>query len=74
MPLPNTSISNDEVLAALRQAVDQAGSQRTYATSIGISQAYLADVLQGRRSAGDKILGAMGLRKITLIAAAEDVR
>jgi len=72
--LPATTISNDEVLAALRQAVDRAGSQRTYASSIGISQPYLGDVLAGRRAAGDKILGALGLRRVVLIAAKEDCR
>jgi hypothetical protein len=72
--LPATAISNEEVLAALRQAVSDAGSQRTYATTIGVSQSYLGDVLARRRAAGEKILGALGLRRVVLIAAAEDVR
>lgn len=74
MPLPNTTIAPAEVRAALQQAVDQVGSQRTYASSIGISQAYLADVLNSRRAAGDKILAALGLRRIAVVVALEDVR
>ena len=74
MPLPNTTLSTDEVLSALRQAVAAAGSQRTYATSIGISQAYLGDVLAGRRAAGDRILAALGLKRISVIANVEDLR
>lgn len=72
--LPATAISTVEVLAALREAVDQAGSQRTYAQGIGVSQAYLGDVLHGRRAVGDKILAALGMTRITLIVAAEDLR
>jgi DNA-binding transcriptional regulator YdaS (Cro superfamily) len=74
MPLPNTTISPGEVLLALREAIAATGSQRTYASSIGVSQAYLGDVLHGRRAAGDKILAAIGLRRITLVVAQEDVR
>lgn len=74
MPLPNTTIAPAEVRAALQQAVDQVGSQRTYASSIGISQAYLADVLNSRRAAGDKILAVLGLRRVAVVVALEDVR
>lgn len=70
--MPATTLSTDEVIAALREAITAAGSQRTYAASIGISQPYLGDVLAGRRAAGDKILAALGLRRITVIAAVED--
>lgn len=62
------------VLAALREAVDAAGSQRTYAARIGVSQAYLGDVLHGRRSAGERVLSALGLRRITIIAHMEDIK
>lgn len=70
--LPATAISPAEVLATLRVAVDKAGSQRTYAAKAGIRQAYLCDVLHGRRAAGDKILGVLGLKRVTVIAAVED--
>ncbi len=51
------------VYARLRAAVKQAGDQQTYARQIGISPAYLSDVLNARREPGDSILSALGLRK-----------
>jgi len=72
--MPATTLSTDEVLAALREAVDAAGSQRTYAKGIGVSQAYLGDVLHGRRHPGERVLSALGLRRITIIAHVEDIR
>lgn len=74
MTIPAATLTNAEVLAALREAVDAAGSQRTYAASIGVSQAYLGDVLHGRRHPGERVLSALGLRRITVIAALEDIR
>ena len=72
--MPATTLTTAEVLAALREAVDAAGSQRTYASSIGVSQAYLGDVLHGRRAAGDRVLAALGMRRITIIAHMEDIK
>lgn len=74
MSLPATTLSNDEVLQALRDAVSAAGSQRTYATRIGVSQAYLGDVLHGRRHPSERVLSALGLRRIVVIAALEDIK
>lgn len=65
--MPATILSNSEVLAALREAVTTAGSQRTYASRIGVSQAYLGDVLHGRRHPGDRVLSALGLKRIVII-------
>ena len=72
--MPATTLTNTEVLDTLREAVSAAGSQRTYASSIGVSQAYLGDVLHGRRSPGERVLSALGLKKITVIAHVEDIR
>ncbi len=65
--MPATTLSNAEVLQALREAVSASGSQRTYATRIGVSQAYLGDVLHGRRSPGERVLSALGLKRIVII-------
>lgn len=74
MTIPAATLTNAEVLAALREAVSAAGSQRTYASQIGVSQAYLGDVLHGRRAAGERVLSALGLKRITVIAHVEDIR
>jgi len=72
--LPSTSLSMPDVLCALSAAVDAAGSQRAYARSIGVSQAYVGDILAGNRQPGDRVLAALGLRRITIIAAEEDIK
>lgn len=65
--LPETALDLDEVMSALRDAVAAAGSQRAAADRMGVSQAYLADVLHGRRAIGGRVLDALGLERVTLI-------
>lgn len=52
----------DDVREKLRKAVD--GNASAWARPLGISQAYVSDVLAGRREPGDKILQALGLEKV----------
>jgi len=47
----------DELRARLKTA-----SQRQVARDLGISSAYLSDVLANKRGVGDKILKALGMR------------
>lgn len=72
--LPSTSLSSGEILDALRQAIGTAGSAKAFAEEAGLSAAYVGDVLHGRREPADRILAALGLKRITVIAAVEDVR
>lgn len=53
-----------KVTALLRKQVK--GNQSAWARQHGISAAYVADVLSGRRLPGDKITNAMGLEKALL--------
>lgn len=39
-------------------------SQQEFANQIGVSLSYLNDVLHGRREPGEKILSAIGVRKV----------
>lgn len=71
MTLPETALTNQAALEALRDAVAEAGSQRAAAARIGVSQAYLGDVLAGRRALGSRILSAIGLRRVVLIVPAK---
>jgi len=49
----------------LRRRVRQAGqTQQTVARDLGISAAYLSDVLSGRREPGQKLLTALGLVRV----------
>lgn len=53
-----------DVLAALRDRVAAAGSQRAWARACNISAPYVSDVLNGRRQPGPAILRALGLEAI----------
>lgn len=39
-------------------------SQKDLADQLGVSPAYLSDVINGRREAGAKLLAALGLEKV----------
>lgn len=45
----------------LRRATDEAGGQKAFASQHGVSQAYISDVLRGRREPGPAILNTLGL-------------
>lgn len=71
--MPATTLSPSEVAEALREAIAESGlSQRAYARRLGVSQPYINDVLLGHRSASERVLSALGLRRIVVIAAKED--
>jgi transcriptional regulator with XRE-family HTH domain len=46
----------------LHWLIGQAGSQKALAKNLGISAAYLSDVLHFRREPGKKLLDAIGIR------------
>jgi transcriptional regulator with XRE-family HTH domain len=58
----SASVNRQAVLARLRKDVDRAGSQKALAAEIGISPAYLSDVLKENRVPGPSILRFYGLR------------
>lgn len=51
---------------ALKRAVEDAGSQNALARKIGVSQAYLSQVLSGARPPSDTLLGALGLKRVVV--------
>lgn len=58
-------LTEEEFLSLIRDDVQAEGSQKALAKKMGVSAAYLSDVLGGRRSAGDKILRRYRLRVVT---------
>lgn len=58
-----TAIPLISVYGEMRRRIRAAGSQKAWAQAIGVSEAYLSDVLNGRRDPGESILGPLGLRK-----------
>ncbi len=52
-------------LRELRALIATHGSQLSVARELGVSAAYLNDILQGRRAAGPKVLKKLGLKRVT---------
>lgn len=60
-----TAFTDDEgIRSLLREACDEAGSQKAWAESHGLSGSYVTDVLQGRRDPGQSILEALGYERL----------
>lgn len=57
-------ITEIQVQQMLRMEIALCGSAGKWALKKDVSSAYISDVLRGRRDPGDKILRALGLRKI----------
>lgn len=53
------------VTSKLISEVERAGNQARWCIENDVSNAYLSDVLKGRREPGEKILAALGLERIT---------
>lgn len=56
-------LTRDAVLVLLRQACVDAGGQSAWAARVGISGAYVCEVLRGRRTLSDRVLRGLGLQK-----------
>ena len=65
-------LTQEEFLGLIRDDVDAEGSQKALAARLDVSEAYLSDVLRGRRSAGNKILSRYNLRAVTTYEPAEE--
>ena len=53
-------------LDRLKAGLRKAGTQRAYAAQLGISLAYLNDVLHGRRQVSERLAGKLGLVRETI--------
>lgn len=63
-----------QVQTMLAAACSEAGSQKAWAKRHGISNSYVNNVLRGWRGPGDDILGALGLQRVVIRAAASEGR
>lgn len=63
-----------DVLAVLERRKEKAGSWRALARELGVSAAYMSDVVRGNREPGDSILRPLGLRKVVKIERTYEVR
>jgi hypothetical protein len=53
-----------DVYGLLRERIAAAGSQRAYATRVGISPQFLSDVLMARSEPSAAILADLGLQRV----------
>lgn len=51
---------------ALSTYIEKAGSQKAAAKRLGVSPTYLSDIKKGRRDPGDKILTALGFKRVVI--------
>lgn len=59
-------MTHEKFIQLLIKEVKNAGSQRALAEKLGVSPAYLGDVLHGRREPGRSILEPLGFRRVVL--------
>jgi hypothetical protein len=55
---------DDEFIVMLKERVLKLGTQSAFAAKVGVSAAFLHDVLNGRRRPNEKIISELGLTKI----------
>ena len=65
-------LTQEEFLGLIRDEADAEGSQKALAAKLEVSEAYLSDVLRGRRAAGNKILSRYNLRAETSYVPTEE--
>ncbi|MFH6786608.1 hypothetical protein [Methylobacterium sp. MA0201] len=54
--------TTEDLREILRVRIEEAGSARAAANSLGLSAAYVLDVRHGRRPAGKRLLASLGLQ------------
>jgi DNA-binding transcriptional regulator YdaS (Cro superfamily) len=59
-------LTADAVRELIRRQCSKRGSQIVFANRIGVSQAYLNDVVHGRRTPADAVCKALGLERIVV--------
>ena len=61
-----TVITEHDLLDCLSREVEAGKTRRAVAHRFGISDAYLNDVMRGRRGAGEKIAAGLGFRRVVV--------
>lgn len=57
-------MDQDEFCEYLRRYIDERGTQQDFAESIGVTPAYVSDVLRGQRKPGKKLLDGVGFERV----------
>lgn len=65
-------LTGAEFTKLLGTKVQEAGSQKVFAQTLGVSEQYVSDLLRNRRSPGPKLLNSLGFREIRLYEREEE--
>jgi DNA-binding transcriptional regulator YdaS (Cro superfamily) len=57
-------MNEEQAMKAVRKAIASAGSQKAFAEKVGVSQAFLSDMLAGKRYLSSAVLAGAGLEKV----------
>ena len=55
----------------ISELVDSLGTKKAAAEKLGISQAYLGDILMGRRGVGEQLAGRLGWKRVPVFVQIE---
>lgn len=58
-------MAKESILSYISKQVHAHGSQRAYAKHLGVSQAYLSDVINGRRDVSAELALLLGFERVT---------
>jgi DNA-binding transcriptional regulator YdaS (Cro superfamily) len=58
-------MNENDVIDTVKKAVEKAGSQAAYAGNVGVSPAYLSDIINRRRTLSGEFLAKLGLERVT---------
>lgn len=58
-----TAYTQTQVIEMLRRQIALRRTQKAMAAELGISQAYLSDIIHGRRAPGQAVLALLGLEE-----------
>lgn len=59
------TMTSDDVRRMIAKQAEDVGSVSLWAKRHGVSQAYVAHVLNGRQEPGQKLLEALGIERVT---------
>lgn len=57
-------MTQTEFIEFLRKQVEKCGTQKEYASKIGVSLPYLNDVVNGRKEPGKRLITGAGFEKV----------
>lgn len=57
---------DDPVKVEIRKLLEKMGTQKAVADHLGISDAHVSDILNGKRNAGPDVLASLGITRIVV--------